>query len=279
MTLNPVGAPACVRCNTPLPGSTGDPTALPRGQRDPTPAAGDQRDPAAVPRLGPAGPAPPASPGFAAGPGFRPPAPPAPPATPPATPPHPPPAQPPSASAPAAPTGPPPPAGRWTGPSVPPGAGGPTATGRLGPGLATPPRAAPGSSRAAAAPVQPPGYGLADPPPPARPAPPDPAELRRARRRIAIAGVVTSLLVVGVGGAALWLTRPRYLDTGAVGRAVGAELSTRLGDRVLVRCDGSPRRRAGETFRCTATDGAGTRRTVTVTLLDDAGRYRWQLGP
>ena len=136
----------------------------------------------------------------------------------------------------------------------------------------------PGSSRAAAASVQPAGYRPADPPPSTVAASPAEPELRRARRRIAVAGVATSALVLAGGGAALWLTRPHYVDTAAVGRTVGAELSTRLGQRVLVHCDGSPRRRAGETFRCTATDAAGTRRTVTVTLLDDAGRYHWQLG-
>jgi hypothetical protein len=221
---------------------------------------------------------PPVSPGFASGATFRPaglpPTGPPPGARPPARPQ-------PGAAQPAA-------QGR-TGPSTSagPGPGGPAASGAPGPrpsradrlgGLAAPPRAAPGSSRAAAASVQPAGYRPADPPPSTVAASPAEPELRRARRRIAVAGVATSALVLAGGGAALWLTRPHYVDTAAVGRTVGAELSTRLGQRVLVHCDGSPRRRAGETFRCTATDAAGTRRTVTVTLLDDAGRYHWQLG-
>jgi Domain of unknown function (DUF4333) len=291
MTLNPVGAPACVRCNTPLPASsavdppampiTADPSAMPI-TADPSamPRADDPACPASVPRYGSASRTPPVSPGFASGATFRPaglpPTGPPPGARPPARP------QPGAArSAAQGRPGPSTSAGPEPGGPAAPDAPGPrpSPADRLGPGLAAPPRAAPGSSRAAAASVQPPGYGLADPPP-ASPVASSPAEpeLRRARRRIAIAGVATSALVLAGGGAALWLTRPHYVDTAAVGRTVGAELSTRLGQRVLVRCDGSPRRQAGETFRCTATDATGTRRTVTVTLLDDAGRYRWQLG-
>ena len=43
-------------------------------------------------------------------------------------------------------------------------------------------------------------------------------------------------------------------------------------------CPDAVRSRAGETFACTARDAAGTSRPVTVTVLDDAGRYRWELG-
>jgi hypothetical protein len=194
MTLNPAGAPACVRCNTPL--ATADPV-----------------------------------PDRTAGPG--------------------------PAPSPPDPT---------------------TGAEELGPGLAGAARAAPGSSRSAAAAVQPPGYGLDPPPAPPPPPGPSPADTRRARRRIAVAGLVLVALVLAGGGTALWLTRPRYLDTAAVGRTVGAELTARLGDRVTVECRGTPRRRAGETFRCTASDTRGVRQAVTVTVLDDAGRYRWELG-
>lgn len=146
-----------------------------------------------------------------------------------------------------------------------------------GPGLAGSGRGAPGSSRTAAVEPQPPGYGLGTPEQPPPPGP-TPADLRRARRRITIAGLVTVALVLAGGGAALWLTRPRYVDTSAVAGTIGQELSARLGTAVTVECGGSPKREPGASFRCTARDGTGTQRAVTVTLVDDTGRYRWQLG-
>ena len=197
LTLNPPGAPACVRCNTPLTGPTTPtpaPTAATPASTAPTPAPPDPT----------------------------------------------------------------------------------TGSKQLGPGLAASGRAAPGSSRAAAATVQPPGYGPApEPEPPAGPAP---ADLRRDRRRVAVAGLLLVALVLAGGGTALWLTRPSYLDTGAVAGAVGAELTARLGGPVVVTCPDTVRSRTGETFACTARDAGGTSRQVTVTLLDDAGRYRWELG-
>lgn len=148
---------------------------------------------------------------------------------------------------------------------------------RIGPGSAGSGRAAPGSSRTAAVPDQPPGYGLPPPPEPPPPSGPSPAEIRRARHRITVAGLVVVALVLVGGGAALWLTRPRYVDTSAVARTIGQELTARLGDPVTVECPGSPRREPGATFRCTASDARGQQRAVTVTLVDDTGRYRWQL--
>jgi Domain of unknown function (DUF4333) len=145
-----------------------------------------------------------------------------------------------------------------------------------GPGLAGSGRAAPWSSRQAAVEVQPPGFGLGTEEPPA-PTGPSPAELRRVRRRITVAGLVLVALVLAGGGTALWLTRPRYVDTSAVAGTIGKELSARLGTTVTVSCDGSPKKEPGATFTCTASDGAGPQRSVTVTLVDDSGRYRWQL--
>jgi hypothetical protein len=162
-----------------------------------------------------------------------------------------------------------------------------TGSKQLGPGLAGSGRAAPGSSRAAAATVQPPGYG-----PPAVPAAPAdapaatpadaPAEiaapdLRRAGRRIAVAGLALVAVVLTAGGGALWLARPSYVDTTAVAGTLGTELTARLGGPVTVACPDAVRSRAGEIFACTARDTAGTTRRVTVTILDDAGRYRWEL--
>jgi hypothetical protein len=146
---------------------------------------------------------------------------------------------------------------------------------QIGPGLAAPPRAAPGSSRAAAAAVQPPGYG---PPPEAPGAAEAPAAPAGAGRRVAVAGLAVVALVLAGGGTAVWLTRPGYLDTAAVATALGGELTARLGGPVTVSCPAGVRSRAGERFACSARDAAGTSRTVTVTVVDDAGRYRWELG-
>jgi hypothetical protein len=93
-----------------------------------------------------------------------------------------------------------------------------------------------------------------------------------------VAGLVVVALVLAGGGTALWLTRPRYVDTSAVAATIAHELTARLGDRVTVECPGSPRREPGATFRCTASDTRGARQAVTVTLVDRTGRYRWQLG-
>jgi Domain of unknown function (DUF4333) len=148
---------------------------------------------------------------------------------------------------------------------------------RIGPGLSTAAEGAPGSSRARAAAVQPPGYGLdtGDPePPPSR----APVEDPRVGRRVALVGALLVLAVLMAGGTLLWLTRPRYLDSAAVQRQIAAGLTGRLGGPVAVSCPGDQRRRAGVTFRCSATDNAGGRRTVTVTVVDDSGKYAWTLG-
>lgn len=146
---------------------------------------------------------------------------------------------------------------------------------QIGPGLAAAPKGAPGSSRAQAAVVQPPGYGLAEEPQPPPPAAPEPPGLAR---RVTVAGLVVVAIVLVVGGAALWLTRPRYLDTGSVQQTVSAELSARTGAAVSVSCPGDQRRRSGIRFACIATDTTGGHKTVTVTVSDDSGRYTWKLG-
>jgi hypothetical protein len=145
---------------------------------------------------------------------------------------------------------------------------------RIGPGLAGGPRAAPNSSRAHAAAVQPPGYGPGDPPPPP---PAEPVPDAALARRVTVVGLVVVALVLVVGAAALWLTRKDQLDARDVAAAVGAELSRRGGGAVTVDCPGDPRHHAGDEFDCVATDAAGGRRTVRVTVLDDDGSYRWAL--
>ena len=200
LTLNPVGAPACVRCNTPLDAAAG-------------PAAAD-------PAAGP-------------GPATRP------------------------------------------GELVPDPTEGAK---RVGPGLSAAATGAPGSSRNRAAAIQPPGYGLdiGDPEPPTPPARP-PADDPRVTRRVALVGALVVLAVLAAAGVALPLTRPHYLDSAAVQRQIADRLTARLAGPVAVRCPGDQRQRAGVTFRCTATDNAGGR-AVTVTVVDNSGKYTWTLG-
>jgi Domain of unknown function (DUF4333) len=148
---------------------------------------------------------------------------------------------------------------------------------RIGAGLAAAAKGDPGSSRSMAAAVQPPGYGLdtGDPaPPPAAATRDDP----RVARRVALAGALLVAAVLVAGGIVLWLTRPAYLDSAAVQRQIADQLTARLGGPVAVRCPGDQRRAAGVTFRCAATDDAGGRRAVTVTVVDNSGKYTWTLG-
>jgi uncharacterized protein DUF4333 len=125
-----------------------------------------------------------------------------------------------------------------------------------------------------------------DPAPPPRPPRPvrddrlrelTPADRRRIVRRIEIVGAVVILLVLVVGGVVVWRQRPRDIDGTAVAAEIGSTLSQQLGQQVRVECPGGARRRAGTTFRCTATDAAGDSRTVVVTVTGDDGAYRWQL--
>jgi hypothetical protein len=164
-----------------------------------------------------------------------------------------------------------------------PGSGGPVAdptegSKRIGPGLSAAAPGGPGSSRAQAAAVQPPGYGLdaggAEPPPP----PPDPRDDPRVARRVALAGALLVAAVLAAGGVLRWLTRPAYLDSAAVQRQLSDQVTARLGGPVAVACPGDQRRESGVTFRCSATDSAGGRRTVTVTVVDNSGKYTWALG-
>jgi hypothetical protein len=127
--------------------------------------------------------------------------------------------------------------------------------------------------------VQPPGYGLdtaeRDPDPPAEQrTPEDP----RVGRRVALVGSLLVVAVLIVGGVALWLTRPAYLDSTAVQRTIGDQLTRRLGGPVTVTCPGDQVRRAGVTFACTATDRVGGRRSVRVSVVDNSGKYTWALG-
>ncbi|HVQ96543.1 MAG TPA: DUF4333 domain-containing protein [Mycobacteriales bacterium] len=276
-TLNPPGAPACIRCNQPLPEQNGagtplivqpgtgmaSPTDWP-GAPPPAPAApdgggagsgGQTGGPAGQPGGQPGGPARPAgSPGGPAGPGGTT-----------------------GGAAELAPQGVVPGAGLYpdgyTG-QLPPGQPPQPPT-----GLAVPPRGTPGGSRSAAAAVQPPGFGLgADGSDLAEQSGMSPAEQRRISRRIAIVGGIIVLLVLAGGGAALWLTRPKYLDTGPVANGIGTALTQRAGETVTVRCADTPRLKAGVTFDCLAIDRHGVTRTVKVTVLDTSGRYEWTLG-
>jgi hypothetical protein len=118
----------------------------------------------------------------------------------------------------------------------------------------------------------------ADQPAPAEEVAWSPVQQRRISRRIAVVGGIVVLLVLAGGGSALWLTRPQYLDIDPVIDTIGTTLTQRAGETVTVRCQGTPRLRAGERFRCTATDRHGVTRPVEVTVLDSSGRYEWTLG-
>ena len=280
-TLNPPGAPACIRCNSPLPvtpAPAASPTDIP-GMRpagpgqpgpltvQPAPGSGPGQPPAAptdVPGMRPAGSGQLPGSGQPAPGGTLPPRPAAAPGRPPTGPADP-------RSAPGASQAaalPVQPAGYGTGAEAPE----PVAPRK---GLAAPPRGTPGGSRAAAAAVQPVGFGMGTDTQAPVSTGPSPAEVRRIRRRITVVGSLVVLLVLGGGGAALWLTRPRYLDVAAIADRIGAELTTRYKERVTVRCPGTARQRSGETFQCTATNDQGIRLVVQVTVLDSAGRYRW----
>ncbi len=104
-----------------------------------------------------------------------------------------------------------------------------------------------------------------------------PADQRRVLRRIEVVGGAVVLLVLAAGGWLVWNHRPRTLDTGSVARTVQAQLSQRLGQPVSVRCPDTAARARGTTFSCTATEPAGARRTVVVTVTGDDGSYQWQL--
>ncbi|MEN3359057.1 MAG: hypothetical protein V7637_3039, partial [Mycobacteriales bacterium] len=258
-TLNPPGAPSCIRCNQPLPAENGP--AAPLSVQPGTGVASPTDWPGAVPAS--AGPdaagrgagagGEPGRRGSAAGPGVP-------------------------GRGGAAPGGP----AELAPQGVTPGLADPEgflAQAQPPRGLAVPPRGSPGGSRSAAAAVQPPGFGVgAGDGAPAELAGMSPAEQRRITRRIAIVGGIVVLLVLAGGGAALWLTRPKYLDTDPVANGIGTALTQRAGETVLVRCQGTPRLRAGEMFECAATDRHGVTRTVRVRVLDTSGRYEWTLG-
>jgi hypothetical protein len=143
-------------------------------------------------------------------------------------------------------------------------------------GLAVPPKGTPGESRTGAAAVQPPGYGMGPVDTDAGPIM-SPAEQRRISRRIAIVGAIIVLVALAGGGAAIWLTRTKYLDVDPVASGIGTALTEKAGETVTVRCQGTPKLKAGETFTCTATDRHGVTRSVRVTVLDTSGRYEWTL--
>ncbi|HVX45926.1 MAG TPA: DUF4333 domain-containing protein [Mycobacteriales bacterium] len=198
LTLNPVGAPACVRCNSPLPEEwqaapppaspwSSPPNSIPVQQLLPAP---QQQQPPMLPPLAPA--PPPVS----------------------AVPPVPPPPGP----------GPPPP---------------PFHSG-----------------------VQPYVTG---------PQPPIPAAPAGRRRRVLIVGNIVVLAGLIIGAVVLWVTRPHYLDTGAVEQTVGDRIGAK------VDCPGKVHREQGAQFTCTATYDDGSKAKIRVTVRNDNGDYRWSV--
>ncbi|MBI3688178.1 MAG: DUF4333 domain-containing protein [Actinobacteria bacterium] len=104
-----------------------------------------------------------------------------------------------------------------------------------------------------------------------------PLDRRRLNRRVQIVGLTVIATLLLLGGAALWLTRPRLVDTGAVAGEIAQRLADRLGQPVRLSCPPDITRRRGTTFTCTATDSTGGRRTVWIAITGDDGAYEWQL--
>jgi uncharacterized protein DUF4333 len=195
LTLNPVGAPACVRCNSPLPEEW---------QASPPPASPWSSPPNSRPvqQLLP-------------------------------TPQQPPPMPPPLAPAP------------------PPVSAGPPVN--------------------AGPPVPPPPFTSGAQPYVTGPQAPLPAAPAGRRRRVLIVGNIVVLAGLIIGAVVLWVTRPHYLDTGAVERTVGDRIGA------SVDCPGKVHREQGTQFTCTATYDNGTKAKIRVTVRNDAGDYRWSV--
>jgi len=133
-----------------------------------------------------------------------------------------------------------------------------------------------------AAGAAPPWQALPSPPPPSvapQPPPqgwppqsgpvPAPPPGGRSRRRVLLVGNLVVLLILVAGGLALWVTRPHYLDTGAVATTIGGQLDA------TVHCPAKERRRAGTTFSCSVIYPGDRHGTVRVTVRNDNGDYRW----
>jgi hypothetical protein len=93
---------------------------------------------------------------------------------------------------------------------------------------------------------------------------------RRQRRRLLVVGNAVVLVILIAGAIVLWQTRPHYLDTGVVARTVAGKLHAK------VSCPDKARRSAGTRFTCSVVYVDGHHGSVVVTVINDAGDYRWK---
>ncbi len=84
---------------------------------------------------------------------------------------------------------------------------------------------------------------------------------------LGLAAVAFSALV-GLGG-------PRRLDTDAIEQRIAADLSRDAGRPITVTCPSSITLKAGTTFTCTASDGAGGQALISVRQTSDRGDVVW----
>lgn len=91
------------------------------------------------------------------------------------------------------------------------------------------------------------------------------------RRRTLIISNVIVLAGLIIGAVVLWVTRPHYLDTGAVERTVGDRIGA------SVDCPGKVHREQGTRFTCRATYDSGAKAKVSITVRNDDGDYRWSV--
>lgn len=73
------------------------------------------------------------------------------------------------------------------------------------------------------------------------------------------------------------LENARVLDTTKLESQIGAELTTRIGDTIVVDCPKDQPVEKGYTFECVASDTSGTKRIVVITEDDDQGNVTWEL--
>lgn len=100
----------------------------------------------------------------------------------------------------------------------------------------------------------------------------------RSWRRLTLINAALALVCVA-GGTVLWVARPHTLDTREVARTIADRVGHQAGGVVSVRCPDTARKSTGTTFQCSVVDAAGADRTVTVTVIDDEGRFTWRTEP
>jgi hypothetical protein len=101
------------------------------------------------------------------------------------------------------------------------------------------------------------------------PQPPAPEPPAGRRRRVLVVGNIIVLTGLIIGAVVLWVTRPHYLDTGAVERTVGDRIGAD------VDCPAKVHRERGTQFTCTAIYDGGATAKIRVTVRNGDGDYRW----